>query len=514
MRTVLATTFVHSAQLDADAGSEQLPDLLWRHVESFLRTHVAGWGGERQPEIDWREGGTSMTLRWTEWEAPDEPDIQLTECHLRYPHRGGAVDVEVCIATSDGRSHVSAVWRGGRGDQTTGAIRKLPSLVRALAAGDAVSPDVGLAYRPYRLEPKDVERFCRNVVQNSDRRTPVVLLAPDTRTERVAFDPDALAREVRGLAHVFVLADPAAAAAFRTAAGYRLPCYDGRVHLYWPAGYPEAKHRNWPHEYADAVLHRQVFQAALLASLWGYEPPGVIDDLRRRRRSVERREIEERLKQALGSETTTGKSRELLELFEGENQKLEADYRGAKVRIRGLESEVSRLQTELQVAIENLKAMGVVHGSREDTEALPSDPAAETRVWLSREAWITLERAAPSQRSEFEQELRKMNDKPELVEANSKTLSPRKSDCCIYPQGDKGIRIFFYEHPDGSVRVCELADHRDESYEALIDQRKVFRRHYAEGAFRPFVIDPEPSAVQMEGSLIYPESGGALDVSA
>lgn len=45
-----------------------------------------------------------------------------------------------------------------------------------------------------------------------------------------------------------------------------------------------------------------------------------------------------------------------------------------------------------------------------------------------------------------------------------------KGDCCTFPKGPPSVRIFFYDHEDDSVRVCELAHHHDRSYEELYKQ--------------------------------------------
>jgi len=144
---------------------------------------------------------------------------------------------------------------------------------------------------------------------------------------------------------------------------------------------------------------------------------------------------------------------------------------------------IDELERELQTHRDNWALHPLWHGEPVDGDqaASVSEPP-ESRILLSKEAYFTLQSASSNQREEFEQELRKLCV-PEIRRNQSKPIRGKKTDCMIFPQGDKAVRIFYYEHSDGSVRVCELADHRDSSYDRLIDQRKVFKGNYGEDGF-------------------------------
>jgi hypothetical protein len=88
-------------------------------------------------------------------------------------------------------------------------------------------------------------------------------------------------------------------------------------------------------------------------------------------------------------------------------------------------------------------------------------------ILLSASARQTYDVAEPSLRHLFDRTLRKLRLR-ELRISHSDRV--RQSDCLVFPKGHRPERVFFFDGEDGSVRVCELAHHGDESYERLIDR--------------------------------------------
>lgn len=105
---------------------------------------------------------------------------------------------------------------------------------------------------------------------------------------------------------------------------------------------------------------------------------------------------------------------------------------------------------------------------------------ATAPVWLSAKAQATYDRSSPDLRSSFHRELCKLRI-PELRASCSDQV--RNCDCRVFPRGHRDERLFFFEADDGSVRVCELARHKDGSYDRLI-KRGVRREGYRD--FQPW----------------------------
>ncbi|MDZ7378440.1 MAG: putative CRISPR-associated protein [candidate division KSB1 bacterium] len=109
--------------------------------------------------------------------------------------------------------------------------------------------------------------------------------------------------------------------------------------------------------------------------------------------------------------------------------------------------------------------------------------AAALPLWLSSHAWATYGAAAPNTQRLFARILAKLRLR-ELRLSGSDVV--RNCDCRVFPKGHRPERLFYYEAEDGSVRVCELARHSDQSYERLI-QAGVWRAHYQD--FQPWYGD-------------------------
>lgn len=85
-------------------------------------------------------------------------------------------------------------------------------------------------------------------------------------------------------------------------------------------------------------------------------------------------------------------------------------------------------------------------------------------VYLSRSALTTYQSLEESLRTSFDRSLGKLRD-PVLRRAGSDQVN--NCDCLVYPKGHRDERIFWYEQ-EGSIYVCELARHSNQSYERLI----------------------------------------------
>lgn len=110
------------------------------------------------------------------------------------------------------------------------------------------------------------------------------------------------------------------------------------------------------------------------------------------------------------------------------------------------------------------------------------EQAQPVPILLSKAAWQTYESSEPSLRQLFDRELKKMWLRELRISCADRV---RNCDCLVFPKGHRDVRVFFYEHGDGSIRVCELARHSDQSYERLIE-RGVRRKDYQD--FQPWSV--------------------------
>ena len=109
-------------------------------------------------------------------------------------------------------------------------------------------------------------------------------------------------------------------------------------------------------------------------------------------------------------------------------------------------------------------------------------------LYFSPRARATYDTAAPSRQVEYRDQLAKLRIAPrEGQRRQVDTMDRDKGDCSVFPRGHNSVRIFFYEHADGTLRVCEIASKYDGTYERLWTQG-VYRREYADDDFALFEL--------------------------
>lgn len=105
---------------------------------------------------------------------------------------------------------------------------------------------------------------------------------------------------------------------------------------------------------------------------------------------------------------------------------------------------------------------------------------------FSARARATFDTAAPSRQAEYRDQLAKLRISPhEGQRRQVDTMDRDKGDCSVFPRGHNSVRIFFYEHTDGTLRICEIASKYDGTYERLWTLG-VYRREYADDDFALF----------------------------
>jgi hypothetical protein len=110
------------------------------------------------------------------------------------------------------------------------------------------------------------------------------------------------------------------------------------------------------------------------------------------------------------------------------------------------------------------------------------------QLCFSARARATFEAAAPSRQAEYREQLAKLRIAPRDGQRRQvDTMDRDKGDCSVFPRGHNSVRIFFYEHQDGTLRVCEIASKYDGTYERLWSVG-VYRREYADDEFALFEL--------------------------
>lgn len=108
--------------------------------------------------------------------------------------------------------------------------------------------------------------------------------------------------------------------------------------------------------------------------------------------------------------------------------------------------------------------------------------AQETVILLSARAREAYRAVAADLRQRFDRTFRKLKARELRVSGSDRV---HNCDCLVFPKGHRDERVFFFEAEDGSVRVCEISRHGDQSYERLM-QTGVKREDYNEHEFRPW----------------------------
>jgi hypothetical protein len=141
-----------------------------------------------------------------------------------------------------------------------------------------------------QLSSPQVQQYVDNVLLNGTRNLPVVFLSPDVWNESFSADANDIFDQVRGFAHVTVLADKWAAFKLTDVVGKPLSCYGGAVRIFWP-GFAlndnRFQHKLFlphsirAHEQQGLPLSRHLFRILAAVASYRYVEGSVIRTVRR-----------------------------------------------------------------------------------------------------------------------------------------------------------------------------------------------------------------------------------------
>jgi len=342
MRTVYAVSMGLSARNDViktfDLLSAWIEDWYKRRGISFSPPHLDAIGASSH------EPAERHSFRWSVRARACDPAIKLLEVDWYYPDdydKGLAWSVQIRMVIGLPAATITlklAVAGTIFSIQPTNIKLGPPRIVRELTSLCSAT----LGGYPYTSLPQTVyadalESLCE-LLLDSKRPFPVVLVSHDLLTDSPLIGVDGLAGGGAGLMRVFELADKWAAFRLTEEFGKSFSCYAGAVRLYWP-GFTLAdnpfKHPAWMPWRLRQFTHTdelvpQIFAAGAEATSYRFLEPADLVDLRSEldeeerlaRRNESSDDADQLLEQLIEAEDALKALREQLALSQSENQTL------------------------------------------------------------------------------------------------------------------------------------------------------------------------------------------------
>lgn len=298
------------------------PDQAFASVAADVASWACRGDGDQPDFLAERQGrheANGSTTTWRFYEVEDHPNavIQVAMNHADETHAGlqwlSSIDI---VRTSESVRVSMRIARLATEMRIAPATLDLhpPRLVTTLLRHHACTCGDGIPLAPVArsLQPGGVLNFVREVLTAPARRLPVVVLSPPPGRDSPEANPEQVARELAGLAHVYVLSGHLASERLTEAlgAGRRVP--RGGARMYWPGLGATGQSVRHPHWTRRALRHRPgrrpfsrfVFGMLAPLSVLRVPPdPAVWEvratDARRRRRELEERTADEAIGDAL-----------------------------------------------------------------------------------------------------------------------------------------------------------------------------------------------------------------------
>jgi len=266
-----------------------------------------------------------------------------------------------------------------------GRPRIVPQLIKSFGATEVVP----LGLEPHALHPDGVRDFVQ-LLTSVDRSLPVVFISARNWDDKPICDPAGIADSVAGLAHVFVAATRFTSFRLNEVLEPRLSAWDGGVRVYWPGFVGSDNPFRHPLWIADRI--RQLEE----------RPPGFKVHLLERlaRSSIHRfapgvsrwADLERAHTQAQMAELRkAGNPSDMLQLFETENERLEAENRDLKVRLARVEQESERWRNMATAWRESYEE------SQRSAGGAPSGDGAEKPIETPEDAYHRIQEEFPEQ---------------------------------------------------------------------------------------------------------------------
>ncbi|MBI3370663.1 MAG: hypothetical protein HY017_02750 [Betaproteobacteria bacterium] len=284
---------------------------------------------------------------WLDWGYPHEPDTSLLwQTQVLVAVSGDEIEVSIFVRITSAEFMVKPL------DYSLGRPRIVPVLLGSFHCRAGGRP---LTATPTGLETSEVKSFARDVLLSTERTLPVVIVSPNTWTNKTYVDVGKMQDTLAGLAIVVELKTKWAAFELTDALGRMYSCYNGAVRIYWP-GFKLGNDGTLVHHVflpetirSNLALHRPLenYLFRMFAPLAAFRSTeGAIT--RRARAAVEkskRAQLDELVEKSKQGDTSVDK--ELLDLALTENQRLEAKALEQEARIAELERDIAGYKENL-----------------------------------------------------------------------------------------------------------------------------------------------------------------------
>lgn len=510
MRTLLMASFTIELEESEPVPQayERIQTKLWESARKAVSKKESGILLTRQATVSWQSDDERYKLQWDEWKQSSEADQRLTRLVVGYPFQetGWEVECKLCT-TSDAQSEifVSANWRSQQGGTSEYPLKQLPQLLSTFSNERCHTLGTHIPFAVHALETGDVESFVSEVVENPERPVPIVLISPRRSTGIDLVQADCLCHKLFGLGLVYRFADLEAAERYYDCCkrANELACYDGAVRLLWPRNgeaQPNPYWLTWKIERMGTTeFDKLLFQRIARASVTYATVPAVLPILEAARERQIHDEWQMYEREAYASLEELEQLKQQLEQLNEENARLQEriDF-AAEEAADGRDKQTQEIDI---LTRRNRHLEQQIHALKQENDELRArvreldQASVPCTIWLSDKATKTYEDATPSQRDEFDKILRRLQQYTMDMHQNRKkqrnthteAMGADKGDCYTFPKKATKARLFYFDHPDGSVRVCELASHSDDSYDHLYD-RGVFRADYPQDGFAPWSL--------------------------
>jgi hypothetical protein len=240
MTVVLATLFdvAHAEGTRPDDSATRLKDLAYAWIPSWYTRHnlqapvIPTESGIVRPidghliEVKQQTGDSEEELWTISWSRPDDSDSSLKWSSVILIARcGEKTEFSLVIRVEPIHFEVRPIRVVLR------PPRLLKSIIRETScqlAGFPLTTDVEL------LDSAAVPPFVAEVLKNSDRRVPAVVVSPRTDIGVPCVNPALLAESLAGIGRVYYLTDKWATYALTESVTSRYACFDGAVRVFWP----------------------------------------------------------------------------------------------------------------------------------------------------------------------------------------------------------------------------------------------------------------------------------------
>lgn len=308
------------------------------------------------------------------WEPFVDGTRRFVEFTWRHPHAGNPAiswSTRVCFAALPDRTYLSirvantGPALGRPGSLLTTRPRLLVSLANHFvlrSGGIPITPS------PTVLRESEFPSFVRYELFDPERKHPIAFLSPD-QADSFVLAPDAFGREFMGLAKTYCAASAASTYALTSEVGRKdLSCFHGAMRIYMPGLDRTSDSRMHPLLVTSRLSRREermrLAQVLTLMTVRRFEEPGFVSQLRDERALAG----DERRASLVSAFTAAQKAASDVHDF----QQLAETYAASN---SGLQSEIERLQEELEEANHKIAALQYSLAHRDSSAVADAESA-------------------------------------------------------------------------------------------------------------------------------------------